>query len=184
MWIRKKYSGHKKSPDSLSLPTQNTVIINIIRLYLKKYGKIPNKLNLKKMDLNNRKMKNYPLPPTEWQKTLQSPRQTRNDRKHYNPQDKHGMTENTTIAKTNREWQKTLQSPRQTRNDRKHYNRQDKHGMTENTTIAKTNTEWQKTLQSQRQTRNDRKHYNRTQTDRIKNARTKTGWQTELRMPR
>ena len=51
------------SHDGISLPNQNTILINIISSYFIRYGKIQwNSIN-KKMDLNNRKMKNDPPSP-------------------------------------------------------------------------------------------------------------------------
>ena len=42
---RGKAGTKKRSPDGLSLPNQNTIIINIIWYYFKRYGKITIKFN-------------------------------------------------------------------------------------------------------------------------------------------
>ena len=57
-----KAGTKKRSPDGLSHPNPNTIIINTI--YFIRNGKIIMKSNYqKKMDLNNRKMKNHPNSP-------------------------------------------------------------------------------------------------------------------------
>ena len=54
-----------RSPDGLSLPIQNTIIINIIWYYFIRNGKKFNEIQLTKneMDLSNRIMKNNPPSP-------------------------------------------------------------------------------------------------------------------------
>ena len=59
---KSKAVSKERSPDSLSLPNQNTILINIKWYYFTKYGKNTMKFN-KKMDLNNRKMTNHPPSP-------------------------------------------------------------------------------------------------------------------------
>ena len=60
--MEKSTPGTKeRSPDSLSLPNQNTILINIKWYYFTRYEK-NNEIQLtkNKMDLNNRKMTNHP----------------------------------------------------------------------------------------------------------------------------
>ena len=59
---RSKAGTKKGSPDGLSLPNQNTKIMNIICLYFIRYGKGSTKFNQQKTkwtDLNNRKNYGY-----------------------------------------------------------------------------------------------------------------------------
>ena len=55
----------KRSPDGLTYQNQNTIIINIICQYFITDEKKHNETQLtkNKMDLNNRKIKNYPPSP-------------------------------------------------------------------------------------------------------------------------
>ena len=62
----KSTAGTKdRSPDSLSLPNQNTILINIKWYYFTRYGKKYNEIQStkNKMDLNIRKMTNHPPSP-------------------------------------------------------------------------------------------------------------------------
>ena len=64
--MKKNTAGTKeRSPDCLSLPNQNTILMNIKLYYFTRYGKkyIEIILTISKMDLNNRKMTNYPPSP-------------------------------------------------------------------------------------------------------------------------
>ena len=57
---------NKRSPDGLSHPNRNTIIINnLVKFYKKwkKYNEI--QLTKNKMDLNNRKMTNHPPSPSK-----------------------------------------------------------------------------------------------------------------------
>ena len=51
--------------DNLSLPNQNTILINIKWYYYTRYGKKYNEIQLtkNKIDLNNQKMRNHPPSP-------------------------------------------------------------------------------------------------------------------------
>ena len=62
----KNTTGTKeRSPDSLSVPNQNTILINIKWYYFTRYGKRYNETQLikNKIDLKNRKMTNHPPSP-------------------------------------------------------------------------------------------------------------------------
>ena len=64
--MEKSTAGTKeRSPDNLSLPKQNTILINIKWYYFTRYGKKYNEIQLtkNKMYSNNRKMPNHPLSP-------------------------------------------------------------------------------------------------------------------------
>ena len=50
--------GKKRTADSLSLPNKNATLINVIQNYFIRYRTSTIKLNLKKIYLNNRLMKN------------------------------------------------------------------------------------------------------------------------------
>ena len=56
VWKEVKRGTKERSPDGLSQPNQNTILINIIWYSFKRYGKST-------MDLNNRKMTNHPHSP-------------------------------------------------------------------------------------------------------------------------
>ena len=64
--MEKSTAGTKeRSPDCLSLPSQNTILINVKWYYFMRHGKKYNEIQLtkNKMDLNNRKMTNHPPSP-------------------------------------------------------------------------------------------------------------------------
>ena len=62
---------NKRSPDGLSLPNYNTILINIKWYYFTRYGKKYNEIQLtKKIDFNIRKMTNHPPSPDIIIKTL------------------------------------------------------------------------------------------------------------------
>ena len=66
--MEKSTAGTKeRSPHGLSLPNQNTILINIKLYYFKRYGKKYNQSQLtkNKMNLNNQKMTNHPPSPME-----------------------------------------------------------------------------------------------------------------------
>ena len=58
VWKKVQRARIKESPDGLSLPNQNTILINIKWYYFKRYGKKTIQLTKINMDLNNRKMTN------------------------------------------------------------------------------------------------------------------------------
>ena len=61
---KSKAGAKERSPDSLSLPNQNTILINIKCYYCKRYEKNNEIQQTKnKMVLNNRKMTNHPPSP-------------------------------------------------------------------------------------------------------------------------
>ena len=64
---KSKAGAKERSPDSLSITNQNTILIKIKCYYFTRYGK-KNEIELtkNKMDFNNRKMTNRPPSPNKW----------------------------------------------------------------------------------------------------------------------
>ena len=61
---KSKAGAKERSPDNLSLPNQNAIVINLKWYYFTRHGKNTVKFYLQnKMELNNRKMTNHPPCP-------------------------------------------------------------------------------------------------------------------------
>ena len=67
---RNKVGTKERSPDSLSIPNQNEILINIKLYYFTRYGKKYNEFQLtrNKMDLNIQKITSHPPSPVSTMK--------------------------------------------------------------------------------------------------------------------